>query len=79
LGWGLGAGVEPPSQPFPSGEGLKSLPFGKPRARQCAMAKVIAYVIARPLIDPAELVRGSLVIGCALALILAGPFWPSGL
>jgi|GEM_PF-3280279 len=43
------------------------------------MAKVIAYVIARPLIDPAELVRGSLVIGCALALILAGPFWPSGL
>jgi hypothetical protein len=43
------------------------------------MAKVIAYVIARPLIDPSELVRSSLVIGCALALILVGPFWPSGL
>ncbi|WP_292973799.1 hypothetical protein [Novosphingobium sp.] len=43
------------------------------------MSKVIALIIARPLVTPAELVRGSLVIACALALILAGPFWPSGL
>ena len=43
------------------------------------MAKVIAFLIARPLVEPGELVRGSLVIACALALILAGPFWPSGL
>lgn len=40
------------------------------------MARVIAYVIARPLVEPAELVRGSLVIACALALILAGPSLP---
>ena len=44
-----------------------------------AMAKAIAYLAARPLIDPAELVRGALVIGCALALILVGPLAPSGL
>lgn len=43
------------------------------------MAKAIALIAARPLFDPTELVRRSLVIGCAMALILAGPFWPSGL
>jgi hypothetical protein len=43
------------------------------------MARVIAFIIARPLVEPGELVRGSLVVACALALILAGPFWPSGL
>lgn len=43
------------------------------------MSKVYAYLMARPLIEASELVRGSLVIACALALILAGPFWPSGL
>jgi len=43
------------------------------------MAKVFPLIAARPLVDPVELLRGAVVIGCALALIFAGPFWPSGL
>lgn len=72
-------GQNPHPNPSPQRKGygvyaLITVPRDKYR-----MARVIAFVIARPLIDPTELVRGSLVIGCALALILAGPFLPSGL
>ena len=41
------------------------------------MAKTLALIAARPLPDLADLLRSSLVIGCALALILAGPPFPS--
>ena len=41
------------------------------------MAQTIAHALARPLPNPADVLRGGLVIGCALALILAGPFLPS--
>jgi len=37
------------------------------------MAKVIALIVARPLADPADVVRGVVVASCAIALILAGP------
>jgi hypothetical protein len=37
------------------------------------MAKVIAFIIARPVAEPAEVVRFMVVASCALALILAGP------
>jgi hypothetical protein len=43
------------------------------------MAQALASVLIRPLPDAAELLRGVVVIGCALALILAGPALPSGL
>ncbi len=43
------------------------------------MAKALALAAAHPLFDPLELLRGMLVIGCALALILVGPAQPSGL
>ena len=55
------------------------LPFGKAAARQCAMAQTLSAVFVRPLPDAAELLRSAVVIGCALALILAGPAFPSGL
>ena len=41
------------------------------------MAQALALRFVRPLPDPAELLRSGLVIGCALALILAGQAWPS--
>jgi hypothetical protein len=41
------------------------------------MAQALTLRLSRPLPDPAELLRSGLVIGCALALILAGPFLPS--
>ena len=37
------------------------------------MSKVIAFIIARPLAEPAEVVRMTIVATCALAVILAGP------
>jgi hypothetical protein len=37
------------------------------------MAKVIAFIIARPIAEPSEVVRFMVVASCALALILAGP------
>ena len=37
-----------------------------------AMAKALTLIAARPLPQAEELLRGALVIGCALALILAG-------
>ena len=43
------------------------------------MAHALASVLVRPLPDAAEVLRGIVVIGCALALILAGPALPSGL
>ena len=43
------------------------------------MAKALALAVAHPLWDPLELLRGALVIGCALSLILAGSALPSGL
>ncbi len=49
------------------------------RGQNAGMAKAIAFIAARPLVEPGELVRIALVTGCALALILAGPFLPSGL
>ena len=44
-----------------------------------AMAKALTLAAAHPLFDPVELLRGVLVIGCALSLILAGQALPSGL
>ncbi|WP_309622080.1 hypothetical protein [Novosphingobium sp.] len=41
------------------------------------MAKALAFVTARPLPQLEELLRPVLVIGCALALILAGSPFPS--
>ncbi len=41
------------------------------------MAYAIARTLVRPLPDAADVLRGTVVIGCALALILAGPFLPS--
>lgn len=41
------------------------------------MAQAIALRLSRPLPDPVEVLRSGLVIGCALALILAGQAWPS--
>ena len=43
------------------------------------MAKALALAAAHPLIDPFELLRAAMVIGCALSLILAGLALPSGL
>ncbi len=40
------------------------------------MAKVVAFLIARPLFEPAAIVRAMVVAGCSLALILAGPGLP---
>jgi hypothetical protein len=37
------------------------------------MTKVFAFIVARPLADPTEVVRAMIVVSCALALILAGP------
>ncbi len=37
------------------------------------MAKVFAFIVARPLAEPSEVVRFMVVTACALALILAGP------
>lgn len=37
------------------------------------MSKVLAYIVARPVADPQEVVRTMVVGSCALALILAGP------
>ena len=36
------------------------------------MARTLTLAVARPLPDPVELLRGVIVIGCALALIAAG-------
>lgn len=41
------------------------------------MTKALAVIAARPLPDFADLLRAGTVIGCALALILAGPPFPS--
>ncbi len=41
------------------------------------MAQALALRFVRPLPNPVEVLRGSIVIGCALALILAGPAIPS--
>jgi hypothetical protein len=41
------------------------------------MAQAIAHTLVRPLPQAADVLRGMVVIGCALALILAGPFLPS--
>ena len=43
------------------------------------MAQALALRFAGPLPNPAEVLRGTLVIGCALALILAGPALPLAL
>jgi hypothetical protein len=48
-----------------------------PRATMCAMAKALTLIAAHPLPDLADLLRAGTVIGCALALILAGPAFPS--
>jgi hypothetical protein len=37
------------------------------------MTKVYEFLIARPLAEPAEVVRFLVVSACALAVILAGP------
>jgi hypothetical protein len=42
-----------------------------------AMAKALALIAARPLPQAEELLRSAVVIGCALALILAGSPFPS--
>ena len=41
------------------------------------MVQALALRLVRPLPQPAEVLRGAMVIGCALALILAGPALPS--
>ena len=41
------------------------------------MAKALSLIAARPLPDVADLLRAGAVIGCALALILAGAPFPS--
>ena len=41
------------------------------------MAQALALRFVLPLSNPAEVLRGALVIGCALTLILAGPAIPS--
>lgn len=41
------------------------------------MEKVMALIVARPLAEPAEVVRYAVVAGCAFALILAGPALPA--
>ena len=41
------------------------------------MARALALAISRPQLDPIEALRGALVMGCALALILGGPALPS--
>ncbi len=41
------------------------------------MVKALALVNAHTLFDPVELLRGAIVIGCALSLILAGQALPS--
>ena len=43
------------------------------------MVQALALRMVRPLPDPVELLRGAMVIGCALTLILAGPAVPLGL
>ena len=43
------------------------------------MAQALASVFVRPLPDAVELLRGAVVIGCALALIFAGQALPSAL
>lgn len=43
------------------------------------MAKALTHIIAHPLFDSIELLRGVIVIGCALSLIFAGQALPSGL
>jgi hypothetical protein len=40
------------------------------------MARALILIAARPLPQAEELLRGALVIGCALALIMAGPPLP---
>ena len=41
------------------------------------MAQALALRFVLPLSKPVEVLRGALVVGCALALILAGPAIPS--
>ena len=41
------------------------------------MAKAIAHALSLRIADPIDLARPFAVIGCALALILAGPALPS--
>ncbi len=41
------------------------------------MAKALTLIAMRPLPQLEDLLRPALVIGCALALILAGPALPS--
>ncbi len=43
------------------------------------MAKALTLIASRPLPEVSELLRATLVIGCTLALILAGQALPSGL
>ena len=43
------------------------------------MAKAVALATAHPLFDPLELLRGVIVIGCAVSLIFAGQALPSSL
>ena len=50
-----------------------------PARDNARMAKAFALASAHPLFDPVELLRGVIVIGCALSLILAGQALPSGL
>lgn len=42
----------------------------------CGMAQALSFLRAR-LAQPVELMRSAAVIGCALALIAAGPAYPS--
>jgi len=41
------------------------------------MARALALAVRRPLPDLVEPLRQVLVLGCALALILAGQAWPA--
>ena len=41
------------------------------------MEKVMALIVARPLAQPADVVRFTVIAVCALALVLAGPALPA--
>ena len=41
------------------------------------LARTIALPLGQQRFDPLETARGMIVLGCALALILAGPIFPA--
>jgi len=44
--------------------------------RAQAPARTLALPLSQQRFDPLELARGMIVLGCALALIMAGPVLP---